>query len=223
MNVWAIIPVKPLSQAKSRLATVLTPGEREHLAAGLLERTIRLLLSVPEIRGVLVISRDADVLAVAQKWGAQAIQEIGTPELNSALRRATQTLTAWKGDAVLVVPEDIPLLAEDDVRQVLSLAREANSVVIAPDRREEGTNLLLVRPPGLIPYGFGEHSFSEHQRLAREAHAALSIYRSERTALDLDIPDDLWRYRELAKALGVPMINAVEFERSLLARKSRPT
>jgi 2-phospho-L-lactate guanylyltransferase len=222
MNDWAIIPVKPLSQAKSRLATVLTPAERKHLAAELLERTVRLLLSVWEIRGALVISRDADVLAMAPKWGAQSIQESGTPELNSALRLATQKLSTWNADAVLVVPEDIPLLTGDDVQQVLSLAREANSVVIVPDRREEGTNLLFMRPPGLIPYWFGEHSFAEHQRLAREANAALSIYRSERAALDLDTPDDLRQYRELAKALGVPIINATEFERSLLAGKSHP-
>jgi 2-phospho-L-lactate guanylyltransferase len=222
MSVWAIIPVKPLSQAKSRLATVLTPAEREHLAGALLERTVRLLLSVREIRSVLVISRDADVLAIAQKWGAQAIEEIGTLDLNSALQWATQTLSAWNADGALVVPEDIPLLVEEDVQQVLSLARDANSLVISPDRREEGTNLLFMRPPGLIPYGFGERSFAEHQRLAREANAAVSIYRSERAALDLDTPDDLRQYRELAKALGVPIIDAAEFERSLLAGKSHP-
>jgi 2-phospho-L-lactate guanylyltransferase len=222
MNVWAITPVKPLGQAKSRLATVLTAAERKHLAAELLERTVRLLLSVREIRGVLVISRDTEVLALVREWGAQAIQESGMPELNSALRRATQALNTWNAEAVLVVPEDIPLLAEEDVRQVLSLAREANSVVIVPDRREEGTNLLFMRPPGLIPYGFGEHSFAEHQRLARVANAAVSIYRSERAALDLDTPDDLRQYRELAKTLGAPIINAVGSESSLRAGKSHP-
>jgi 2-phospho-L-lactate guanylyltransferase len=222
MNVWAIIPVKPLGQAKSRLATVLTPAEREHLAASLLERTVRLLLSVREIQGVLVISRDTEVLALVREWGAQSIQESGTPELNNALRQATQALGARNAEAVLVVPEDIPLLGEEDVKQVLSLAARENSVVIAPDRHEEGTNLLFMRPPGLIPYRFGEHSFAEHQQLTREANTALSIYRSERAALDLDTLDDLRQYHELAKTLGAPIINAVGSESSLRAGKSHP-
>jgi len=220
MNVWAIVPVKALDQAKSRLASVLTPGERKHLALMLLERTVRLLRSVQEIRGVLVISQDVEVLALIRDWGARPILESGMPELNSALRRATQTLVAWNADAVLVVPEDLPLLAEEDVRQVLELAGDGTSVVIAPDRREEGTNLLLMRPPGVIPYRFGDHSFAEHQRLARETPAALSIYRSERTALDLDTPDNLRQYQELAKTLGVPIINPAESERSALADKT---
>lgn len=220
MNVWAVVPVKALDQAKSRLATVLTPAERKRLASMLLERTVRLLRSVREIQGVLVISQDAEVLALARGWGAQSIPESGIPELNNALRRATQTLTARNADAVLVVPEDIPLLTDDDVRQVLRLAGEATSVVIVPDRCEEGTNLLLMRPPGVIPYRFGDHSFAEHQRLAREANATLSIYRSERAALDLDTPDNLRQYHELAQALGVPILNPTESGRSPLADKT---
>jgi 2-phospho-L-lactate guanylyltransferase len=220
MNVWAVVPVKSLDQAKSRLATVLTPGERKHLALMLLERTVRLLRSIREIQGVLVISHDMEVLALVRGWGVQAIPESEMPELNSALRRATQTLATWDADAVLVVPEDLPLLIDEDVRQVLGLAGDGTSVVIAPDRREEGTNLLLLRPPGVIPYRFGDHSFAEHQRLAREANATLAIYRSERAALDLDTPDNLRQYQELAKALGVPMINPAESERSALADKT---
>lgn len=220
MNVWAIVPVKALDQAKSRLATVLTPAERKRLASMLLERTVHLLRSVQEIQGVLVISRDVEVLARARGWGAQPIPESGKPTLNNALRQATQTLTAWDADAVLVVPADIPLLADDDVRQVLRLAGDATSVVIVPDHREEGTNLLLMRPPGVIPYRFGNHSFAEHQRLAQEANATLSIYRSERAALDLDTPDNLRQYHELAQALGVPVLNPTGSGRSPLAGKT---
>jgi len=220
MNVWAIVPVKPLSQAKSRLATVLTPAQRKHLASALLERTVRLLLSVPEIQGVLVISRDAEVLALVQGWGAQSIQENGAPELNNALRQATQALSRWNADGVLVVPEDIPLLSGDDISQVLRLAGDTPSVVIVPDHRERGTNLLFLRPPGVIPYRFGENSFAGHQRLAREASVTLSIYRAERAALDLDTPGDLQQYRVLAKALGALMIDVAESGRPLAADKA---
>ena len=206
MNVLAIVPIKPLSKAKSRLAGALSPEQRERLAMSLLERTVNLLLPLPQIQGVLVISRDTKALAMAREWGAQTVQESGAPELNNALLRATQALKVWGTDAALVVPADLPLLAVEDVESMVKLGGYHCSVVIAPDRHEQGTNLLLVRPPGLIPYWFGEHSFVEHQRLAQEVNASLLIYRSERVALDLDTPSDLHQYHRLAKSLGEPII-----------------
>jgi 2-phospho-L-lactate guanylyltransferase len=206
MNLWAIVPVKPLGRAKSRLSDDLLPEQREQLATELLGRTVRLLVPLTGIRGVLVISRDTKALAMARDLGANTVQESGTPELNHALLRATQVLKAWSTDAVLVVPADSPLLAAEDIEEMLQRGRYHNSVVIAPDRHETGTNLLLVRPPGLIPYAFGEDSFAQHQRLSVEVGATVSVYRSERVALDVDWPEDLERYYHLAKALGEPII-----------------
>jgi 2-phospho-L-lactate guanylyltransferase len=206
MNLWAIVPVKPLGRAKSRLSDELLPEKREQLATELLVRTVRLLVPLTRIRGVLVISRDTKALAMVRDLGANTVQESGTPELNHALLRATQVLRAWSTEAVLVVPADIPLLAAEDIEEMVQRGRYHNSVVIAPDRHETGTNLLLVRPPGLIPYVFGENSFAEHQRLAIEAGATISVYRSERVALDVDWPEDLERYYHLAKSLGEPII-----------------
>ncbi|MBN1680638.1 MAG: 2-phospho-L-lactate guanylyltransferase [Anaerolineae bacterium] len=220
MNVWAIVPVKPLNRAKSRLADDLLPEQREHLAACLLERTVRLLTTLPQIRGVLVISRDTKALAMVRDWGAQTVQESGAPELNNALFRATQVLSTWGTNAALVVPADIPLLDAEDVREVVHLGRYHGSVVIVPDRHEIGTNLLLVRPPGLIPYSFGHNSFAEHQRLAREAGATVHVFRSEHVALDLDTRDDLLTYYELAKAAGQPIIGHMESEQWWLAKET---
>ncbi len=205
MNIWAIVPVKPLNRAKSRLSNELQPEQRKQLATDLFARTVRLLVPLTQIRGVLVISRDTQALAMARDLGANTVQESGTPELNNALLRATQVLKAWHAEAVLVVPADIPLLAVEDIEEMVQRGRYQNSVVIAPDRHETGTNLLFVRPPVLIPYVFGENSFAEHQRLALEAGANVSIYRSERVALDVDWPDDLEKYYDLARSLGQPV------------------
>lgn len=209
MNVWAIVPVKPLSRAKSRLADVMISEAREELATRLLKRTTRLLLSLSAVQGVLVISRDSKALAMVRDLGAQTVQESGTPELNSALLRATQILRAWGANATLIVPADIPLLERDDIEVMLSLSRYHEAVVLAPDRHEQGTNLMLVRPPGLIPYAYGEHSFARHQQLALDVGAQVQVYRSERAALDLDTADDLQAYIALAERLNVPVLEPV--------------
>ncbi len=205
MSVWAIVPVKPLNRAKSRLAEVLLPEQREQLATSLLMRTVGLLLPLAQVQGVLVVSRDTKALAMVRDLGAQTLQESGAPELNAALYRATQALSAYRANAALVVPADLPLLEPEDVEAVINLGRYPNSVVIAPDRHEQGTNLLLVRPSGLIPYSFGVNSFAEHQRFAREAGAGVYAYRSVRTGLDLDTADDLQRYYALAESLHAPL------------------
>ncbi len=220
MSVWAIVPVKPLKQAKSRLADLLSAEQREALATALLLRTVGLLLPLPQIQGVLVISRDSQALAMVRELGAQTVQESGAPELNNALLRATQALRLWGAEAALIVPADIPLLAAEDVAQVVELGRFFNSVVLVPDHNEQGTNLLLVRPPGIIPYAFGENSFQRHRGYAHEAGATVLIHRSERAGLDLDTAADLLRYMELAKVLGEPIIEPAALA-AFLAGESR--
>lgn len=220
MNVWAVVPVKPLNRAKSRLSDELSPERREGLAARLLEHTVSTLVPLRQIKGVLVISRDTKALSLVRDLGAQTVQESGTPELNNALYRATQVLRARGADAVLVVPADLPLLTEDDVCEMVHLGRYSNSVVIAPDYLGQGTNLLLVRPPGIIPYSFGENSFENHKRLAHEANATVMIYHSDRVALDIDTPEDLYRYIELANQLGEPIIEHTDFPAWVLVDES---
>lgn len=196
MSVWAIVPVKPFTRAKSRLAAVLSPLDRVELAEKLLRHTIATVQQVPEVTGVLVVSRDNKALAVAREAGAHTVQESGMPELNNALMRATEVVKAWRGGAVLILPADLPLIAPEDLRELVRMGDEDNSVVIAPDRAEDGTNALLVRPPMLIQYAYGPGSFRRHYDRALEARAVVRTYRSERIMLDIDVPADLEVYRQ---------------------------
>ena len=66
MNVWAIVPVKPLNRAKSRLAALVPSDVRERLAAAMLQNTISVLAGSRSISGVLAISRDNRALVIAR-------------------------------------------------------------------------------------------------------------------------------------------------------------
>lgn len=194
MNVWAIVPVKPLNRAKSRLAGVLSPEVREQLAMAMLSHTLTTLEESRAVGGVLVISRDSRALVLARKYGAKTVQESGAPELNSALQRAGQVIASWNAQASLVLPADLPLLAPTDVGEIVELGRYQQSVVIVPDRAGEGTNAILMHPPGLFSFMFGPASFQRHLAAANAAGATVHVYRSERVMLDLDTPDDLATY-----------------------------
>lgn len=197
MNTWAIVPIKPLNRSKSRLSPVLSDKQREELSRKMLERTLTTLKGVDGIAGILVISRDNAALRLARKFKVQTVQESGTPELNDALTRATQAVMAWNASSVLIMPCDIPLMTVRDIEAMLELADQPEVVVIASDRRDDGTNALLVRPPGLIEYRFGERSFQQHMAEALEAGVALHVYESPDLALDVDIPADLELYRAI--------------------------
>ncbi|MDW8300541.1 MAG: 2-phospho-L-lactate guanylyltransferase [Anaerolineae bacterium] len=197
MTIWAIVPVKPFVRAKSRLASVLTPEQREALAERMLRHGLATLSSVPAITGIMVISRDTKVLAIAREYGAQTVQESGAPELNAALMRATELARLRGATSVLVLPADLPIYTAQDIEEVLQLGRYSQTVVLVPDRSEDGTNAMLINPPALIPYSFGAGSFQRHCELAKQHGATLKIHRSERLSVDIDTPSDLAFYESL--------------------------
>jgi 2-phospho-L-lactate guanylyltransferase len=191
MTLWAIVPVKPLRRGKSRLANVLSQEERTDLNRRLLAHTLDTLTAIPEIEHVLVISRDQGALALARDYGARTVQENGTPHLNTALTRATILAKNFATRGVLIIPADLPLITAEDVRILLEKAVDPPVVIVAPDRRREGTNALLICPAGLIEYDFGPGSFQSHCELARQAGARLEIVELPSLALDMDLPEDL--------------------------------
>lgn len=197
MNIWAIVPVKPLNRSKSRLASVLDGKQREALSKQMLEKTLNTLRQVEGIGGILVISRDNAVLSMARRLDVQTVQESGAPELNDALERATQVVTTWEASGVLIVASDIPFMAAKDIEGMLALADQPRIVVIASDRHGEGTNALLLQPPGLIPYCYGEGSFRKHVAATRKINVPVRVYGSPTVALDVDVPADLKLYHEM--------------------------
>jgi len=191
MTLWAIVPVKPLRRGKSRLSALLSEEERTDLNRRMLERTLGTLSGVSEIEQVLVVSRDPHALTIARAHGARTLREDGQPQLNTALRRATVVAQVYSTRGILVVPADLPLITAEDVRQLIGRATDPPVVVIAPDRRERGTNALLMSPAGIMEYDFGEGSFLRHVSRAHEAGARVEIVRLPSIELDLDLPEDL--------------------------------
>lgn len=191
MTLWAIVPVKPLRRGKSRLSGVLSLEARTALNHYLLSNTLEILASIPEIEYSLVVSRDPEALTIAREYGARTVQEQGSPQLNVALARATMVALSHSVQGVLIVPADLPLLTAEDIRAVVERAGDPPVVVITPDRHHQGTNALLISPPGLIRYEYGPDSFQKHCLQAKKAGARLEICERGSVALDIDFPEDL--------------------------------
>ena len=201
MSLWAIIPVKPLRHAKSRLSSMLTPEQRYQLAQAMFRHVLSVVTQAAPVSGALVISRDTKALAIARELGAKTLQEGADSNLNPALLRATLVVQSWRAEAAIVLPADLPFITVADVEAIAGLSTD-RSIVIATDSERDGTNALLARPPGIIDYAYGAGSFARHIQQAETAGIAVRQYDSPRALLDIDVPEDLRTYERVLAAGG---------------------
>jgi 2-phospho-L-lactate guanylyltransferase len=191
MTLWAIVPVKPLRRGKSRLSSVLSQDERTVLNQNLLVNSLKTLASVEAIDTILVVSRDPAALTIAREYGARTVLEDGSPELNTALKRAAVVAKTYLANEIMVIPADLPLLKKQDVEFILQHSGKPPEIIIAPDRRHDGTNALYINPAGLIQFSYGPGSFERHLNLANKVNARIEIIEIPSLGLDLDLPEDL--------------------------------
>ena len=186
-----IVPVKSFSEAKSRLAEILTLSQRIELSRSLLQNTIKVLQEVTIPIRNLVVSRDPEAITMADKAGFFSINENRHSNLNSAIRLAASVPELDYSTGVLILPADLPLITHTDIEGIINESSESPVVVIVPDRWKKGTNCLLVNPADLIPFSFGDRSFIQHKHLARAAGVKIKVIQNAHMAIDLDTPEDL--------------------------------
>lgn len=189
MKYRALIPVKSLSTAKSRLAPYLCQGQRETLVLDMLHHVLRVLLDSEVFERVSVVSADERVLKKAQLWGATSLFEEKHGH-NHALHAAALRDQNDGTTALLTISADLPLLASTDIRDLVEQSTRYE-VVLASSREGTGTNALLVRPPLAIPYLFGPDSLQRYTEAARQMGLSATIYHTTGLATDIDTIDDL--------------------------------
>jgi 2-phospho-L-lactate guanylyltransferase len=86
-RIVALVPVRSLGGAKSRLGEPLDPEERADLVLALLRRTVEAALAATRLAGVIVVSMDEDLLRRARAMGAATLLQKGDG-LNAGLDEA---------------------------------------------------------------------------------------------------------------------------------------
>jgi 2-phospho-L-lactate guanylyltransferase len=198
----AIIPVKTLSEAKSRLAPHLTQQQRETLALDMLRHVVQTLCASQEFELVTVVSPDVRVLEKARIWGARASFEERSGH-NPALHMAALRELAEGAGALLTISGDLPLLTSDDIDVMVERSTRFD-VVLAPSLDGTGTNAMLARPPLAVPYLFGVNSLEKHLRAARRRGLSSNLYASRGLSLDIDTIEDVQELERAAWAGASP-------------------
>lgn len=161
-RVTAVVPVKRLALAKSRLA--LPSGERQALALAFALDTISSLSGSPLVAGVVVVTSDPLVTRRAGRLGVRVAPDTWTG-LPQAAHGGVEVAAAWRpGTGVAVVPADLPCLRASDVTQVVTDGWGSEGAFV-PDRWGTGTTLVIY-PPGRRPLTrYGPGSAARHRSL----------------------------------------------------------
>jgi 2-phospho-L-lactate guanylyltransferase len=190
-GIWAAVPVKGLGDPKSRLSTLLSKDERIKLTLAMMRDVLSALLGARGLAGVLAISPDRTVLDAACVAGADAECETTPAGYNHAVAQAARRLAGEGAGGVMVIPGDVPLVNTALVGELLARHGAAPSVTIVPARDGDGTNALILSPPGLMAPAFGPGSFARHAGNARALGIEPTVLERPDLGLDIDTADDL--------------------------------
>lgn len=189
----ALVPLKALVDAKTRLADLLSPGQRRSLVAAMAEDVLQGLASHPDLDRVILISDDPAAHELAQRCNVDYWPEqgLGEPGLNSLVAGASRRMLATGSSPLLVLHADLPLLDSSDIDAVLALQARNGGLVVCCDRAGTGTNLLAFGVNEAPQFCFGVDSCAAHVDWAGRAGVSVQIVRRLGCALDIDTAGDL--------------------------------
>ena len=197
-DVVAIIPMKPLTQGKSRLARTLSPLERASISSGMLRRVLAALRGA-SIDPIWVVGGDERVKQLARNQGGIWFEEMGR-DLNDTLGKAVEQ-AFHRGKSALYIAGDLPFVKPSDIHSFIQASRGAGNVTLAPARRDGGTNAMLIPYGVLFKPQLGRRSFSKHLSQAAKLETSVAIAYSPGLGLDLDVVDDLDSYQHMEPGL----------------------
>lgn len=180
-----LVPVKAFSQAKKRLAPSLSPQERSKLAREMASHVIAVAKPLP----TFVICDSPEVIKWAQQQDVEVVKCVQTG-LNRAVKQGVLTVAELGFSRAIIAHGDLPLATG-----FARLAHRNHGIVIVPDRRNSGTNVLSLPTDCGFEFSYGKASFSHHlqeaQRLGQKLGLTVSVLRDESLSWDVDEPEDL--------------------------------
>jgi 2-phospho-L-lactate guanylyltransferase len=170
-----LIPVKAFHAAKARLAGWLSDPDRERLARWMAGRVLDAAAPLP----TFVACDDEAVANWAEEHGAEVLWGPGLG-LNGAVDHGVDTIAGKGAERVVIAHGDLPL--PSGLGEIAAL----DGIVLVPDRRADGTN-VLARPCAIaLPASYGPASFRRHFELAMATGLPVSVRADPGLSIDLD-------------------------------------
>ena len=189
----ALVPVKALTQAKSRLLPQLKQTGIHLLMKAMLSDVLQALKAVEEIELCSVVTPDPEVAKLAESMGVDPLLRTDSG-LNPSLAVATKELEQRGAASLLIVPGDLPTIQPREVTMLYQhLKLQGGSGIGLVPANDGGTAALLRSPPSVIPTAFGPESANAHRILATTSKQSFFEIQLASFAFDLDEAADLDR------------------------------
>lgn len=189
----AIIPVKRLQVAKSRLAPLGDP-QRRALAVAFLTDVVVAASRCSAIVNVLVVCADEAVASLVTALGARVVREDGDAGHDAAVALGIASARESPSSrGVVVLSSDLPALDASELAALLAQVSSGGSALVADEEGEGTTMLLAAAGVALVP------SYGPGSRRRHEQAGAQLLEGTPRLRRDVDTPEQLAR----AVALGV--------------------
>ena len=184
--VVAVVPLKNLKLAKSRLSNILAEGERQELVLAMFDDVLVSLRESPFIEKIFLVA-DKYFNLIAD---VQMITEIKNRGYDEAIIEALKDSRVNQAQAMLILPADLPLVSRDEL-DTLIRDQEDGSIRIAGARDQDGTNALVMKPPSLLATSFGVGSFERHKKFAKALSVKIEEVNLPGLSFDVDTEKDL--------------------------------
>lgn len=156
----AVIPVKRLDAAKSRLRGAVPPARHAELALAMVRDTASAVLAGDTIAELVVVTDDPLVTAAVAEMGARVVPDRPAGDLNAAMRYGADEVAGLDGFRA-VLAGDLPALRPGDLDEALTAAADQRSFVA--DAAGTGTVLLTAAPGEKLDPRFGVGSAEAHE------------------------------------------------------------
>ena len=188
---WAVIPVKNISQAKQRLSPSLKEEERKDLFSAMLEDVLSVVVKIQFFEKVILASNCQNAISIAESYGVSVLKTAPDRGLNQAAIESANFLEGKGVNGMFLIPADIPLVTDKEIYSVLETHPPSPSVSIIPSQDKSGSNCLVLTPPYIMPLRFGKESFVRHIEIAQKRGLRVNSIELTGFGLDIDTPEDL--------------------------------
>jgi 2-phospho-L-lactate guanylyltransferase len=190
-KIAAVIPIKNLHFAKSRLSNILTPQQRKSLVLYLLNITIKTLKESQFISEIIIVSSDKAIQRFCVKNNLRFIRDSDNG-VNNAVRLADLYCIDNDIDANIIIPQDLPLLSVNEIDEICNISKKyIKCIIICPSKRFDGTNILFRKPPDVIKTFYDDNSYINHLKEALKFNIPIESLDLDKLKLDIDTKEDL--------------------------------
>jgi 2-phospho-L-lactate/phosphoenolpyruvate guanylyltransferase len=179
-DVAVLVPVKSFRVAKARLAPTLAPDVRRSLARWMATQVVAAVRPL----STFVACDDDEVAEWADQLGASVLWGPGLG-LNGAVDEGVTTIEGKGFRHVIITHGDLPL------PHSLSATVQRDTIVLVPDRRRDGTNVVARPCNAVLPASYGGGSFDRHLAQALASGFPVTVRVDAHLSLDLDDAADL--------------------------------